>query len=29
MLTFDEPMTGLERFVQDVMPQLEGVPAAT
>ena len=28
MLTFDEPMAGLERFVQDVMPQLESVPAA-
>ena len=29
MLTFDEPMAGLERFVQDVMPQLESVPAAS
>ena len=24
MLTFDEPMNGLNRFVQDVMPRLEG-----
>ena len=29
MLTFDEPMPGLERFAQDVLPRLKGVAAAT
>ena len=27
MLTFDEPMPGLERFCADVLPRLEGAPA--
>jgi pyrimidine oxygenase len=27
MLTFDEPMAGLERFCADVMPRLKGVAA--
>ena len=28
MLTFDEPMTGLERFCAEVVPHLKGVAAS-